>query len=108
MSMPTVEELFAKMPQSFNPEAAAGIDAVILFDISGAGGGKWFVTIKDSALSIVEGSDQKPDLTISASASDYVGIATGDLNEQLAFMTGRIKARGNTRLAMKLPKIFPR
>jgi putative sterol carrier protein len=106
--MTTVGELFEKMPQSFNREAATGVDAVVLFDITGDGGGKWFVTIKDSVLSIVEGSDQTPDLTISVAAKDYLDIASGDLNEQLAFMTGRITARGDTRLAMKLPMIFPR
>ncbi|MBN2497273.1 MAG: SCP2 sterol-binding domain-containing protein [Deltaproteobacteria bacterium] len=106
--MPTVEDVFADMPQSFDKEAADGVDAVILFDITGAGGGKYFVTIRDRALSIVEGAELSPDLVISATAADYIDIATGALNEQLAFMTGRITARGDTRLAMKLPNIFPR
>ena len=106
--MPSVRDLFENMPRSFDATAAAGVDAVILFDITGEGGGKWYATIRESAVSIAEGSDVSPDLTISASAKDYVDIVTGALNEQLAFMTGRITARGNTRLAMKLPKIFPR
>lgn len=106
--MPTAKELFEAMPGSFDRDAAAGVDAVILFDLVGEGGGRWYATIRECELSIEQGSDVAPDLTISASAEDYIAIATGALNEQLAFMTGRITARGNTRLAMKLPKIFPR
>jgi len=106
--MPTIAELFAKMPESFDADAAAQVSAVILFDLTGEGGGKWFVTITRGELSIVEGSDASPDLVIAVSAKDYIDIATGALNEQLAFMTGRITAKGDTRLAMKLPKIFPR
>ena len=106
--MPTVAELFDAMPKSFDPQAAAGVDAVVLFDITGPGGGKFYATIRDRGLSIVLGSGETPDLTISATAQDYIDIASGALNEQLAFMTGRITARGDTRLAMKMPRIFPR
>jgi putative sterol carrier protein len=106
--MPTVKELFEQMPASFDPAAAAGIRAVILFDLTGQGGARYCVSIDDGALSIVEGGHEAPDLTISADARDYIDISTGALNQQLAFMTGRITARGDTALAMKLPKIFKR
>lgn len=106
--MPTVKELFERMPASFQPQATAGLDVVIQFDITGEGGGKFLVSIKDGALEIVEGAVEHPSLTISASAKDYVDISTGALNEQLAFMTGRITARGDLVLAMKLPRIFKR
>jgi putative sterol carrier protein len=106
--MPTVHEIFQQMPNSFKKDAAAGIRAVILFDITGAGGGLWCAAIEDGALRVTEGGHATPSLTISASAQDYIDISTGALNEQLAFMTGRITARGDTSLAMKLPRIFVR
>jgi len=106
--MPTVKELFEQMPASFDPAAAAGIHALILFNITGQGGAQYCVSIDDGTLSIVEGGHEAPDLTISADANDYIDISSGALNEQLAFMTGRITARGNTLLAMKLPKLFNR
>jgi putative sterol carrier protein len=106
--MPTVKEIFEVMPRSFNQAAAAGMQAVILFDITGEGGGKWFVEIRNDKISIAPEYGSKPDLTISATVKDYIDISTGALNEQLAFMTGRITARGDTSLAMKLPRIFPR
>jgi len=106
--MPTVREIIERMPGSFDRDAARGLFAVIQFDIGGEGGGRWHATIRDGALSIDEGTSEAASLTISASAGDYVLIGTGALNEQLAFMTGRITARGDTALAMKLPRIFKR
>ena len=106
--MPTVHELFAQMPGSFQPEAAAGLTATIQFEITGEGGGTWRVVLDNGALSILEGGVPSPELVITATAPDYVAISTGALNEQLAFMTGRIRAKGNTRLAMKLPRLFKR
>ena len=106
--MPTVKELFERMPASFQKEAAAGLDVAIQFDITGEAGGKWYSAIRDGALDVVEGAHQSPNLTITVAAQDYIDISTGKLNEQLAFMTGRITARGDTVLAMKLPRIFTR
>ena len=106
--MPTVKEIFEQMPASFQPDAAAGLNAVIQFEITGEGGGTWRAVLENGALRIVEGGVPAPELVITASAKDYVDISTGALNEQLAFMTGRIRAKGNTRLAMKLPRIFKR
>jgi putative sterol carrier protein len=57
---------------------------------------------------VTAGVSERPDLTITASAKDYIDISTGALKEMLAFMTGRITARGDLALAMKLPKIFKR
>jgi len=106
--MAGVKELFERMPESFCREAASGLDVVILFDLSGEGGGQWQAAIKDGELRVSEGTHEAPNLTIRATAEDYYAIGTGALNETLAFMTGRITARGDTRLAMKLPKIFKR
>ncbi len=106
--MPSVRELFEQMPASFQPDAAAGLSALIQFEITGEGGGTWRVVLDNGKLSIVEGGVPDPELVITATAPDYVAISTGALNEQLAFMTGRIRAKGNLALAMKLPTIFKR
>ena len=106
--MPSVRELFEKMPSSFDRAAAAGLSAVIQFDITGDGGGKWIAAVDGGELRVFEGASESPSLTISAAAPDYLAIGSGELNEQLAFMTGRLTARGDTALAMKLPTIFKR
>jgi putative sterol carrier protein len=106
--MPTLKEIFADMPKSFQRDAAGGLSAVICFDLTGEGGGVWCATINSGELQIAEGAGEAPNLTITSSAQDYIDISTGALNEQLAFMTGRLKAKGDMGLAMKLPRIFKR
>jgi putative sterol carrier protein len=106
--MPTVKELFERMPLTFQREAASGLHAVIQFDITGEGGGVWRAVIADGELRVLEGAVPDPNLTITVTAKDYVDISTGALNEQLAFMTGRLRAKGDLGLAMKLPRIFKR
>lgn len=106
--MTTVREIFDGMPQTFLPEKAVGMNAVIQFDIAGEGGGQWHADIVNGALTVVEGLHEKPGVTLSASAQDYLDISTGKLNGQLAFMTGRLKAKGDLGLAMKMQSIFKR
>ena len=104
--MTTVRAIFERMPQTFLKEKAAGMNAVIQFDITGDGGGRWYAAIANGDLSVVEGLHASPQLTLSASATDYVDISTGKLSGMLAFMTGRLKAQGDLALAMKMQSVF--
>jgi putative sterol carrier protein len=104
--MTTVRAIFDRMPETFLPEKAVGVNMVIQFDIAGDGGGCWYAAITNGALTVVEGRHPSPQLTLSASAGDYIDISTGRLNGQLAFMTGRLKATGNLALAIKMQSIF--
>lgn len=106
--MPTLKEIFEDMPKSFQRDAATTIEAVIQFSLTGEGGGTWCATIDKGELRVTEGASPAPSLTITASARDYIDISKGALNEQLAFMTGRLTAKGDLGLAMKLPRIFKR
>jgi putative sterol carrier protein len=106
--MTTVRSIFDRMPATFLKEKAVGLNAIIQFDITGAGGGQWYAAIVSGELTVAEGRHQSPQLTLTASADDYVDISTGKLNDQLAFMTGKIKATGNLGLAVKMSSIFTR
>ena len=102
----TIKSIFDAMPDVFQQEAATDMTVSILFDITGEGGGKWLVSIDDGALTIAETEHAEPNLTLTVSAKDYLDISNKTLNSQLAFMTGRLKATGDMRLAMKMPKLF--
>jgi putative sterol carrier protein len=83
-----------------------GIDAVILFDLSGEGGGKWTATLADGEAKVEEGETASPNMTLSMDAQDLVAMATGDLNAMAAFMQGKIKVSGDMSLAMRLQSIL--
>jgi putative sterol carrier protein len=104
--MPTVKEIFEMMPASFKKEAAAGMDAVFQYDITGDGGGKWYMVVKDSEMSITEGEHDSANITITMAAQDYIDMIEGKLNGQAAFMSGKLKIAGDMSLGMKLGSLF--
>jgi putative sterol carrier protein len=108
MAMKTVQEAFDAMPGSFQAQEARGLTAAFQFEISGDGGGEWYVEVQNGALTVARGRHPQPDVTFQASAENYLGIAEGRINNAWAAATGKIKVRGSMLTAMKLQKIFKR
>ncbi|KAL5847409.1 hypothetical protein ACOSQ3_010933 [Xanthoceras sorbifolium] len=51
----------------------------------------------------------KPDATFSFKDEDFVKVATGKMNPQIAFMRGAMKIKGSLSAAQKFtPEIFPK
>ncbi|MBL7064926.1 MAG: SCP2 sterol-binding domain-containing protein [Anaerolineae bacterium] len=92
--------------RSVDPQKVAGVDAVILFDLSGEGGGQWTATIADGQLSVTEEAAATPTMTLKMAAADFVAMVNGDLNAMAAFMQGKIKIEGDMSLAMRLQTFF--
>jgi len=106
MAAASVREIFEAMPGSFNKEAAKGLDAVYQFDLSGDGGGKWYVAVKDETCDVREGTYSAPNVTISMTASDYLDMINGQANGQMLFMTGRLRVAGDLGLAIRMQTLF--
>lgn len=109
MSM-TCEEVFRRMEERFVAAEAGDWETRIQFLVEGEGGGDWIVEIAGGACRVASGKADEPAATVTTSAETWVGCATGDVNPQMAFMTGKIKISGNMAdvLKMQNPKIFPR
>jgi putative sterol carrier protein len=103
-----VKEIFGAMPANLNADAAKGMNSVIQFNLTGDGGGNYYVEIKDGAANVKEGSHASPNMTMTLAASDYVDLITGKLNGQMAFMSGKLKIAGDMGLAMKMQTLFKR
>jgi putative sterol carrier protein len=104
--MASVKETFDQMATRFKPERAQGVNAVVQYDITGEGGGNWYATIKDGACTVTPGTAPSPTLTLTISGQDWLDMLGGKLAGQMAFMTGRLKLRGDMGLAMKLSSLF--
>lgn len=77
--------------------------AVFQFDVSSNGKTQsWTVDMKNDLGSVSVGKASKADVTIIVSDSDFVDLATGKLNGQKAFMSGKLKVKGQMMLATKL------
>ena len=104
--MPTVKETFDLMPSRFKPDKAQGVNAVIQYEITGEGGGTWYATIKDGTCSVTGGTAPSPGLTLTMSGQDWLDMLAGKLSGQMAFMSGKLKLKGDMGLAKKLPSLF--
>ncbi len=104
--MPTVKETIEAMPTKFRADKAAGTNATVQYDVSGAGGGTWHAVIKDGACAVQEGTAANPTLTLQIAAQDWLVMIAGKQSGQMLFMSGKLKVKGDMGLAMKLGSLF--
>jgi putative sterol carrier protein len=104
MSETTVKEFFDSLPEKLmaDPGKISGMQCVYQFNIDGEGGGRWFVTIDDGKVTVDEGGAENPDSVITMADTDFLGLISGSLAPQMAFMMGKLKVAGNMGLALKL------
>jgi putative sterol carrier protein len=102
----SVKEIFEGMPKAIDRGAAAGLNAVIQFNIEGDEGGDWYATIKDQTCTVSVGVHNSPTLSLRMSDENWIALCKGELNAVMAFMTGKLKAKGDILLAQRMPKLF--
>lgn len=90
-----------------NPDAAKEIGAKYQINISGDGGGEWFIDVSDSGPKAEKGAPGGADCTIDISAEDFQKLHENpQANGMQLFFAGKLKVTGNQMLAMKLQKLF--
>lgn len=102
----TAQQVLKDLSESADAEKLKGMDATILFDVSGEDGGQWTVTIDNGKVNVEEGETGSPTITVTAAANDLKALVKGDLNPMAAFMQGRLKVKGDMSVAMQLQKLF--
>jgi putative sterol carrier protein len=104
----TADQVVEQMPTYFLPEKAGNTNATIMFDLSGEDAGKRFIKIADGAATSGQGEVENPNLTLIADSADFVKIFTGQTDATAAFMSGKLKIKGDMGLAMKMQTMFRR
>ena len=99
----TVQDFFANLPSRADASKTAGMSNSFLFDIDGAG--QWKVDVDDGAVTVTEGTGDA-DVVISPSEETFEKIVAGEVNPTSAYMTGKLKIKGDMGAAMKLQKLF--
>jgi putative sterol carrier protein len=101
--MPSAQEFFDALPGRVTPDRIEGMNNTYVFDIEGAG--VWTVAVADGAVTVSDGASDA-DCTFATSEETFEKIASGEQNATTAYMTGKLKIKGDMGAAMKLQKIF--
>ncbi|MGZ4334554.1 MAG: SCP2 sterol-binding domain-containing protein [Gaiellaceae bacterium] len=97
------KEFFDNLPTRADESKLAGMNNSYLFDIEGEG--QWIVRVADGALTVAEGEGEA-DATITTTGETFAKIVAGEQNPTTAYMTGKLKIKGDMGAAMKLQKLF--
>lgn len=103
----TPQDVFDAMRGSFQPAKAKGVHVRYQWDLSGPNGGQWWIEVNDGTYKIGKGQIDHPNVTFRASDKDWVAICHDQLSGTWAYMTGRLKVRGDQGVARKLGEMFP-
>src|SRR6266536_2777946 len=97
--MENPREFFETLETRVDPAKAAGLTATYRFEIDGAG--TWTVDVDDGKVSVSENGGDV-DCTITTSSETFMKIANGEQNPTAAYMSGKLKVKGDMGHAMRL------
>ena len=103
----TPQEVFDSMRGSFQAAKAKGVHARYQWDLSGPQGGQWWIDVDDGKYKLGKGKIGNPSVTFVAKDKDWVAVSNHQMGGTWAYLTGRLKIRGDQGLARKLGEIFP-
>lgn len=102
----TVAELIKNHEKAFQPDRAAGVEAIVQYHLTGEEGGDWIIDISGGKCTVTEGNHPNPKMTMTADAREFADILLGKMDGMAAFMQGRLQLAGDLNLAMKLTSFF--
>jgi putative sterol carrier protein len=103
----TPQDVFDSMRGSFQQAKAKGVHARYQWDLSGPQGGQWWIDVDDGKYKMGKGKIDNPNVTFVAKDKDWVAVSNHQMGGTWAYLTGRLKIRGDQGLARKLGEIFP-
>jgi putative sterol carrier protein len=106
MPIESVGAFFERLPVAFRPEAAGSLAATFGFDLEGEGGGQWHVSVGGGRCTVQPGPAAAPQVVVRCAAADWLAIVNGRLDPGAAFMTGRLRVKGDVGLALRLKDLF--
>ena len=103
----TPQDVFDAMRGSFQPAKAKGVHVRYQWDLSGPHGGEWWIEVNDGTYTMGKWKIPNPSVTFTAKDKDWVAICHYQLSGTWAYLSGRLKVRGDQAVARKLGEMFP-
>jgi uncharacterized lipoprotein YddW (UPF0748 family) len=102
---PELEEELARrcdeIRASIKPEQLAGLNGSLQVHATGPGGGDWWVRFRDGKIERGAGKAESPDVTVTASAADFVAMSRQQAKPRVLWEAGRLTIAGD-------PSVFQR
>ncbi|CAJ0957515.1 unnamed protein product, partial [Mesorhabditis belari] len=101
------DQIKAELPN--HKEKVKQVKGIILYELTAGGKviGKYTIDLKNGDGDVYEGdAKEKASVTVTVDDEDFVKIAAGELEPTKAFMTGKLKAKGNIMMLQKLQGIL--
>ncbi|XP_028972725.1 hydroxysteroid dehydrogenase-like protein 2 [Esox lucius] len=102
-----IAETFNIIKGILNPDVVKSTGGVYRFDLSGEHAGVWYIDLKNDAGSAGCGEPPvKPDVVMAMDSADFTKMFAGELKPTMAFMSGKLKIKGDMTLAIKMEKMM--
>lgn len=103
-----IEEIFQEIEKVLNenPKPIAGITAIYQYDLSGEDGGTYQLHLSEGKAKVEKETPAEADCTLQMSVNDFKEMLLGNLSGTAAFMSGKLKIKGNISQAMKLENLL--
>uniref|UniRef100_A0A8P4KEG9 Hydroxysteroid dehydrogenase-like protein 2 n=1 Tax=Dicentrarchus labrax TaxID=13489 RepID=A0A8P4KEG9_DICLA len=103
-----IESTFDAIRGVINEDVVKTTQGIYQFDLSGDHKGVWFLDLKSGAGSAGPGQPVKADVIMAMDSSDFSKMFAGELKPTMAFMSGKLRIKGDMTLALKLEKLMTR
>ncbi|CAL1567319.1 unnamed protein product [Knipowitschia caucasica] len=102
-----IESTFDVIRASINEDVVKSTKGLYRFDLTGENSGVWFLDLKSGAGSAGAGEPtDKADVVMTMDSADFSKMFAGKLKPTLAFMSGKLRIKGDMTMAIKLEKLM--
>ena len=88
------------------PSVTKGKEGVYQFELQGEDGGQFQMVIDETGGRAIAGVEKEPQVTLIIDAEHFKDMVSKKLNPTVAFMSGKLKIKGNMGLALKLQTLL--
>lgn len=104
-----IESTFDVIRGVINEDVVKSTQGIYRFDLSGEHGGVWFLDLKSGSGGAGQGEPPvKADVVMAMDSADFTKMFSGKLKPTMAFMSGKLRIKGDMTLAIKLEKLMGR
>ncbi|CAJ0963562.1 unnamed protein product, partial [Mesorhabditis belari] len=97
-----IEKISGVIQSALNEELVKKLNAIFVFNITGANAKSVTINLKEGAGSVTEAKPEKADVEFTCSDEDFLKLFTGELSALVAFSMKKLQIKGNMQKAIAL------